>query len=185
MKLNKLIKIAVPAAFLAFACSASATYISGSIGFTGTYQTMPTAFDLGTADALHISGVSVTPNSQFGDYAAVPNGYSPINYSNVTFDPITVGPLWSFNYLGVNYTFTMDTMTLVVQNNFVVALQGNGTATIDGFQPTNGRWTLTANQNSQTLTFSSGADVPDGGTSIALLGASLLGLAGLRRKFRA
>lgn len=191
MKLNKLMKVIIPTALLALASSASAAFISGSIAFSGGFNTTPTVNDLLNATGLTFSGVTVTSGTQFGDYASVPNNQAA-TFNPLTFSPPTVGvQLWTFTIGATTYSFDIGSMGVMgpgpapFGGGTSLALGGHGTAYITGFDPTPGRWQVTANQNRQSLSFSSGADVPDGGTSIALLGASLLGLAGLRRKFRA
>ena len=181
MKLTKLILVAAVAA----CTQANAAFISGSIAFSGTYDTLPVSDDLANADALTFSAVSVSNNQQFGDYSSVPNG-TAATFSNITFNPITLGQLWTFTVGPDTYSFTLDSISVDLQNSQTLVLTGTGTASITGFDDTAGTWSITANSDGQSLSFSSGAAVsprvPDGGTSIALLGLSLLGIAGIRRK---
>lgn len=99
-------------------------------------------------------------------------------------------PIWSVE----GFSLTLDTL---VQQPFDPAfpnsltLFGTGIITGKGFDATPGDWTATFNRAGNTrnanITFSWSAssasqNVPDGSSAIALLGMSLLGIEGIRRK---
>jgi hypothetical protein len=65
----------------------------------------------------------------------------------------------------------------------LLTLSGRGLISGAGYTATDGDWAGTFNSGGGTFTWSASTAVPDGGTTIALLGASLLGLYGARRKF--
>ena len=165
---------------LGLVSAAQAAFISGSIAFGGAYDTQPTSNNLLTATGLKFKDVSVATNTQFGDYAAIPNG-TAATYSDLTFSPFVAGQLWTISVGPTTYSFWLDSCNVLLHNSQVLALTGTGTASMTGYEDTPGRWSITANKNGRSMSFSSGADVPDAGTSIALFGAALLGLGFVRR----
>jgi len=64
-------------------------------------------------------------------------------------------------------------------------IEGTGIITGNGFDPTPGVWSFSQQAGRGTvLTFSGTTSaVPDGGMTLALLGAGLMGLAAFRAKF--
>ncbi len=73
-----------------------------------------------------------------------------------------------------------------------VTLQGTGTATLTGFDPTPGFWSFSADRASNTALFSFSSTnispipgVPDSGATAAMLGAALVGLGLISRRRRA
>lgn len=62
---------------------------------------------------------------------------------------------------------------------------GTGMVMGNGYDPTPGTWSFTTQEPSagNRFTFSASSAVPDGGTTVAMFGFSLLGLYGARRKF--
>ncbi|NNM30046.1 MAG: VPDSG-CTERM sorting domain-containing protein [Akkermansiaceae bacterium] len=109
--------------------------------------------------------------------------------------------LWSFtDGGGTMHEFELTSISIFTQNNFTLALGGMGIAKIDGFEDTIGYWNFMNNAFGPTqFEFnamgsaegeSAGdegvggmAKVPDGGSTLVLLGCSLLGVVSLRRKF--
>ena len=122
-----------------------------------------------------------------GTFASIPVGASVAMAAPYIFSPSTGTPaLWSVG----GFTFDLQTSSVTLQNNNFLAISGTGTIFGPaGFDPTPGVWAFTT-QNAggrpgSTFTFSANTaavGVPDGGMTVALLGAGLLGLAAFRAK---
>ena len=160
---------------------ASAIPIVGEISFAGSYTINNANLTLATAFGS-FSGVTVSLNPT-GDYAGLAG--AAVTQTAFTFDPFPVGgvvPLWtipsqpgtSFDLLALSVAFESPTALL---------LTGTGIAHKTGKDNTPGTWILSANTLGTTFSFSStNSSVPDGGTTVALLGMALVGVEGLRRK---
>jgi hypothetical protein len=170
--------------------SAMAVPITGSIDMAGTANLNNVALGSATA-ATSFTGVTVG-GVPTGTYAPVPNGTS-VAWTSLTWTPSTASaPLWSFTYLGILYSFDLATVSVVSQSNTFLNLLGSGTLKATGFDNTTGAWSFTisnpsggtaANANF-TFANSQQAIVPDGGSALILLGAALMGLVGIARKFK-
>jgi hypothetical protein len=101
------------------------------------------------------------------------------------FIPSTSTPgLWSVG----GFTFDLEGSTVVLQNADFLIISGTGTLTGNGFDPTEGIWNFTSQSPSAdgVFSFSASGDfngVPDGGSTVALLGLGLTGVWMIRRKF--
>ncbi len=184
---------ATVAAIVGFAASVQATPITGGISFAGGFaQVGGTAGNLASATGLTFSSVSVTPGQASGSYLALNGGY--ILSGLDTFGPLTLSPLtppaslYSFTVLGVTYSFSATSISYISPSTAnAVNVEGFGTASISsgGFTPTVGYWNITANQaGGITFSFSSSQsqNIPDGGTTVLLLGAALTGLFLVRKQ---
>ena len=169
-----------------FALSAQAVPITGILNIAGTANfnttSLTTASSATFSDAIVVGGNS-------GDFAGFAVG-TPVVMASYTFDPSTItNGLWSVN----GFTFN-----LLLQRWYCRAARrfsrSPGTGIITGpagFDPTPGMWAFTS-QNSggrphDTFSFSANTEagaVPDGGMTLALLGAGLMGIAAFRAKFR-
>jgi hypothetical protein len=171
-----------------FSQQAQAVPITGGISLAGTYTTNTT--NLNTATAF-TSFSSVLVMSVSGSYSSVPTGVSSpsVTMSPFTFNPFSssVVPLWTFMSAGSTYSFDLTTRTSFLQpGDNTLTLQGTGTLHITSFTDTPGTWIFTANQFSDTFSFSSSnGAVPDSGSAVALLGIALAGIEGVRRVLRA
>lgn len=172
-----------------FSQHASAIPIVGEISFAGFYTVNNPNLALATS-FNSFSGVTVGlgATGATGDYA--PLSGADVTMTPFSFDPFPVGgvvPLWtipsspgtSFDLLALNVAFESPTALL---------LTGTGIAHKTGRDNTPGTWILSANTLGSTFSFSStnasvGNRVPDGGTTVALLGMGLVAVEGLRRKF--
>jgi len=180
---------------LALGSAANAAFITGGISFTGAY-TPQNASGVAVSDlnlAKKIAFGATTVGSGSGTFAAIPGGTSVSMFSPLVFSPPTLpgSNLWSVTNAGIVYSFLLTSMINggvtgtypAVQG---LSLSGTGTLSATGFQATPGTWIGTFNSGGGTFTWSSStasSPVPDGGTTMSLLGLSLLGLYTARRKF--
>jgi hypothetical protein len=197
---SKLIKFLIATAVMAsLSMTAQAQPVNGSISFSDQFTANG---PLSSATALtSIFGVKVSNIS--GDYtlgAIVPGNPgpgTPVNFAGVTpGTPFTFSPIpgaafanfWSINIGGTTYSFDVTATTYCQQTSQTITLEGTGTAYITGVinrTPTAGTWNLTLNQNGGLLNFSGGVStpgVPDGGTTVLLLGAALSTLGLIKRR---
>jgi hypothetical protein len=125
-----------------------------------------------------------------GTYSSVPMN-TLVTFNGFTFNPApaSVTPLWSFVYNGLTYSF--DATSVVADFNAgrdEWDIGGSGMALITGYTSTYGTWTVNLSETDSSFAFdaTSGANssVPDGGTSVMLLGGALLGLGAVGRKVR-
>jgi hypothetical protein len=139
-----------------------------------------------TASSATFSDVIVLGGST-GDFAGFAVG-TPVVMASYTFDPSTMtNGLWSVN----GFTFNLTSSVVSTRNKFTLTVMGTGIITGPaGFDATPGVWAFTS-QNAgghphDTFSFSANTEagaVPDGGITLALLGAGLMGLAAFRAKF--
>lgn len=179
---------------LGLAGTLQANQITGGLHMTGV-ATLDNA-DLGSAtQATAFAGVTTQPLTASGSYFG-------ILQDTVTFKPFSWNPssapintLWSFADAGTGWTYTFDLATLSVasQSSSFLNITGDGTLNITGsgspYTATSGSWSFTISNpgGASNSTFNFGFDsannaLPDGGTTVLLLGAALSGLALIRRK---
>jgi hypothetical protein len=189
MKLKTITKVGALIAALALTSAANAAYINGGISFTGDY-TSDVPNNLNTSTLITFGVVTTTSTS--GDFLAdVGNGVvvtTPVSININPNDNPPAGNIWSVG------GFSLALTSLVEFANSANALVLNGTGLISStnpaYTPTPGDWVATFNRAgggpNATFSFSASsgtnAPVPEGGTTVALLGFALLGLHGVRRK---
>ncbi len=180
-----------------FAPQAHATAVSGAINFQGSVtlnntsagnSTTVTAWSgLGAGGKPQVSGSS-------GSFAAfAPPGSAVTFFAPWSFNS---GPIAGFWTVG-GFTFNLASSTMLTQGfgpgglGFVTA-GGTGTITGNGFDSTPGTWSFstqdpgTPNGNITTFSFSAGTNaLPEGGTTLALLGSALVCVEVIRRKLAA
>jgi len=170
-----------------FSQQAQAVPITGGISLAGSYAT--NTGNLNTATAF-TSFPAVIVTSVSGSYTGVGTGLtSPsVTQNPFSFNPFSssVTPLWTFMSGGNTYSFDLTTLSSRLQpGDNTLTLKGTGTLKISGFTDTPGAWIFTANQFSDTFSFSSSnGAVPDSGSAVALLGIALAGIEGVRRALR-
>src|SRR5438552_6414389 len=172
-----------------FSQQAQAVPITGGISLAGTYVTnngnLNTATAFTSFPFVFVTGVS-------GSYTGVGTGLSsPVVTMNAfSFNPFSssVTPLWTFMSAGSTYSFDLTVLSSRLQpGDNTLTLKGTGTLHITNFTDTAGTWVFTANQLSDTFSFSSSngaVGAPDSGSAVALLGIALAGIEGVRRALR-
>ena len=164
---------------LAFSSAAQAAFISGLISFDGTANLDNTNLALATKVLTWSNveaGIPIT-----GDFATyVSAGNSATFTPGWTFTSGALTPLWTCG----GFTFDLTSSAVQFQTGSALVVSGTGTVSGNGFQTTSGTWDFSSQTGAGTaFRFSASSKVPDGGTTMALFGFSLLGLYGARRKF--
>ncbi len=179
--------IAAAFAVLALASTAHAASIVGQIDFVGapvlngSLSTATAVTNWGVVRATQATG-SFAPvvtifEAGVADVAAMATPWS--------FNSGSVTPLWSI--AGFSFDLTSSAKNPTSNANFL-DVSGSGFMSGNGFEKTFGTWTFNitnaANSSSFSFQSSTAARVPDGGTTVALLGLSFLGLGGVSRFVR-
>lgn len=187
MKIPKLLLTILAAGLVGSAFTApqaKADQINGAITFAGG-----AIFDTNSL-------ATATRVDQFKNVAVMSRSLDFEAFTNVG-DAVTMAEPWIFNpstptpglWSVGGFTFDLDASTIVLQNSNFLLITGTGTIYGNGFDATPGTWSFTAQSPDANGVFSFSAGsaaqgVPDGGTTVALLGVSLAGLGLLRRKLR-
>lgn len=194
MKLTS--KIGTALALIALASTAHAAKIIGTInmGTDGLVagsgvvlaDSSGTALVSGVAGATQVkSWVAPIVTSTSGDFASVANGTAVTFATPWVFNPSTAyNPLWSVG----GFTFNLSSSVFNFFGNTLVVV-GTGKLNKAGFEETNGEWQFTTQGTSAQGVFSwssstTARPVPDGGTTVAMLGFSFLALGGISRLTR-
>ena len=171
-----------------FSQQAQATAINGDIQFAGEVHfdtnSLATATRVVTwFDVFHNAGfTSVTSGT--GDFAGIAPGTQATMAQPWIFTPSTPTPgLWSVG----GFSYDLLTSTVVTQNAGTLLITGTGIVSGNGFDPTSMDWSFTTQSSGgrtrTNFSFSAnGTAVPDGGTTVMLLGAAL-GVLGMARRF--
>ena len=200
-RLNKTFRLALLTAALAFAQQVNAIQIDGTIDFTGGVSISQT----GTTAAVHFFPSASVDGEPFasnptGHYSEIMPG-TDATFTDFSYDTLTLAltptslNVWEVVDDGVTYTFTLDHLSsaTLADPQYGTMIQGTGVANITGgvidFDPTPGTFVLAGSGTSTRFRFSSGTSVspgsgtsvPDGGSAVALLGITMIGLEGLRR----
>jgi len=183
------------AALLALAPATHAAMITGSINFSsgaGGGIILQDSDGKITTNLATATGIKswLFPEVEVGSgsFGTVPDG-TPVLFSQAwVFNPSTsMTPLWTISG-PENFAFSLTSSEISFQNQYFLAITGTGTFTGTNYDPSPGTWSFTTQGVATQGKFSwsssaKGVPVPDGGTTVALLGGSLLCLFGLRRKF--
>ena len=199
MKKNITVPGMISSAILAmsgFALSAQANSIPivGNISLSGTVTMNGPSFDTATAFTGFEDVTVGGPSALSGDYVGTSG--SAVTLTPFTWSPPTastpINPLWSFVYDGDTYSFDLTVLHEDYASPTGLLLSGQGTAYITGpgtdYLPTSGTWDFSSQSQGQTsFTYSSttivhAASVPDSGSTVAMMGASLIGLIVMGRK---
>ena len=193
-----------------FVSSAEAVPLTGEFSKTGVFEPFSCTAGvcvqstLAGANAVDVTTMTGTPT---------PGTNGPITAGSATGDFLTaldlngdIGQMRDFSFAGTgsaafplaplasfevfpNLTFNLATLSVVSQSALVLVLQGTGTFIAPGFDPTPGTFVLTGQTaGGSSFSFSAsqaatGVPVPDGGSTLALMGAALLALGAVRRFF--
>jgi hypothetical protein len=184
MKLYRiLLAIIAAVASVGLLSSAQATPITGmlNIGGTATFNTT----SLLTASSATFNNAHVEDLNS-GDFVGIAIN-TPVVMTSYTFDPSTMtNGLWSVG----GFTFNLITSSVDFRSTTFLSVSGTGIITGPGFDPTPGEWAFSSQaaggHTGATFSFSANTAagaVPDGGMTLALLGAGLMGLAAFRARF--
>ncbi len=175
---------------------AQAAQITGDISFGGTAifdtHSLATATQVNSFQALtgelNSARVGSGPGDATGDFSGLNSQLASFPPHYVFSPSSTQDPLWSIG----GFTFHLTSSTVVLQTQNFLNILGTGfiTSSNPGFDRTGGTWSFASSnssgRNHASFTFqaNSGAvpTVPDSGSTVALLGAGLIGLAALRAK---
>lgn len=170
--------------------AAQANEITGSIGF-GSLGVNITGADLATASSFTLSDPFIT--TETGTYTGVPI-LTSVTFNGFQFNPpvASVTPLWTFDAGGLTYTFDATSVTSSYDaTTRQWDIGGNGLAMVTGYTATPGEWNVDLSQSGASIVFDSsaavspsGPSVPDGGSTVMLLGGGFVALAGCARKFK-
>ena len=189
MKLPSLLTASL-AAFALMTSAATAAPIVGSIGFGGEYtQNGGTAGDLTTATSFSITGVSIISDTGDLNNSTGATFFSPVNANGSN---LTGATLWTVQNNSKTFTFQVTSTQNLLFNQDAVSFKGFGTMDdgVGGLEPTPGEWQLGFGvsgtlPNASFTWQATSATVPDGGSTVILLGAGLAALAFVRRKLSA
>ena len=181
--MRKSTKILLAIGMFVIANTASAAFITGSIGFAGDYLHNGTT-DLSDATAIDIVGNdAIVVGAVTGSFAAagITQGNIAV-YNDFTIGGVPIAGLWSI----AGFSLDLTTMNVTQQTAATLGLQGVGVikSTDPLLDDTNGFWSFTANQAGANFTFSSSTAVPEPSV-VLLLGAGLLGMGFTRRMRKA
>jgi len=155
--------------FALFAGNVSATPIQGSITFFGQFS--PTGGSgLGDATGLTISNPIVMNTTGDLNFS-----FGPATFKNLNFDGTPISNFWHTS----NFSFDLNYISIVHQDDLLLALSGVGTMHGFGFEDSPGDWSF-QNVYGTSQGFS-GTSVPDASIML-LLGTSLFCLGVLSRK---
>lgn len=183
MKKNWIKKMAAAAAVVCMVGIAQATPITGNIGFSGAVDLNSTSANSATAATAWFNTVAASPSGSF--VGLVNNGDAVL---------MTGATPWSFNSGALANFWSVDGFTFNLISSSIYSQVGGflnvslaGTVIGNGFNATafNGTFQVADPASSGPETFTerlSFNSVPDGGTTVVLLGLGLLGLGLFRKK---
>ncbi len=174
--------------------TAQAYAFSGSVFMMGSVQTKASKGGINTVKFGTNWKVLAAPTPD-GAYAASAGSAATLvpSFSYNTTSLAVTSPasipfqLWTFKFGGNTYSFKLDhTLTAALSTNKQLLLGGTGTAFINGRDASPAVWSLesTGGGGFKFTATSSTSAVPDGGSTIALLGIALSGIEGARRLIR-
>ena len=190
--MNKILslKILVATALgLIASAGAVAAPLNGDIKFQGS-----ATLDAVAASATKITfnnDVEVNASGSTGDYAGIANGtsatFKELDFSSSEFvGNLAIDNLWTVEYSGTTYTFDLERITVNSVVGTTLIIEGFGTA--ESTDASQDDWVaafqLSTSGSGTEINFSSTTEVPDSGTTAALLGLGMLGLAGAARRLK-
>ena len=183
MKINWIKKMAAAAAVVCVAGIAQATPITGNIGFSGAVQLNSTTANTATAATAWYNTVAASPSGSF--VGLVANG-AAVSMAGATPWNFTSGALANFWSVD-GFTFNLASSSVFSQVGGFLDVLLVGTVTGNGFAATtfDGSFQVADPASGGPQTFTerlSFNSVPDGGTTVVLLGLGLLSLGLFRKK---
>ncbi len=179
MTITKTMKMIVAAALLAVSFNASAGFIKGDITMSGDF--LPTGgTGLGDATGIDFIGDDFTVDGATEDFAlsGISQGDTG-SYFDFDFAPLVAGnTVWAIG----DWSFTLNSISILLQTDFFIVLQGTGILSGAGFEDTNGNWNLTGNAAGVLFNYSSGTSAVAEPATLALVGLGFIGLAVARRR---
>lgn len=178
--MKTLIKLVFTSLFVAGA--ASAVPVTGSIKIV-SYNDNVFNVNYGTNQVTFGAGNNALVSNATGSYTGLLGSF--VHYNNFGYDPLSViNPLWATTTGAPASSFSLTGISFIDENaGASLTLKGWGIVSVAGFDNTPGSWSFTATQDGTVFGWDSinTQPVPDGGATLALLGASVLGLGGIRR----
>jgi hypothetical protein len=173
--------------------SVQATLITGSVEMNGYARLNNTTLGNATG-VIGFTGVEVAETSTEAFEPAIG---AAVDFSAFNWSPSSAPLLlWEFEHAGWTYSFSLDSLSVVSQSANFLDLSGQGRLNIVGlgsdYEETFGDWTFqitSSSGKSPTSRFmfqsstSAASNVPDGGSTVAVLGLAMIGLAAFGRKF--
>ena len=186
--MNKTLLLTSLLAAGSFASVQALDSIYGTLGF-GSFMPANVSGGTGLGDATGIVfnnlpglGAAIVNTGATGTFAGLDGSFA--EFFSFDFAPLPVGgaDVWSLG-LG-SFSFHLDSVSIVQQNATSLILAGTGTVSHPGYLTTLGTFNLSMQGDTGDQEFSFSADnaVPDSGSSMALLGAALLGFGALSRR---
>jgi hypothetical protein len=176
-RMKKIVVLFFVVAMLMMATSAMAIPITGEINFSGAL-TLTGGSTLLTATGINFENPCLVVDTVSGTYVAIPSFPSDLplatyaTFTDFLFSAVPVTPLWTLTD-GVNtYYFDLSSIT----SKTATKISGTGVLGATGFDNTVGLWTLTTQEGTTKMSFSSTSSVPEPGV-LLLLGSGLAGLA--------
>lgn len=179
MTITKTLKMIVAAAIVAVSFNASAGFINGDITMSGDFLPMG-GTGLGDATGIDFIGDDFEIDDATEDFAAAGISAGDVGtYNDFSFDPLVAGTtVWEIG----GFSFALDSITVLLQTDFFIVLQGAGMISGAGYEDTSGYWNLTGNAAGALFNFSSGATAVSEPATLALVGLGFIGLAVARRR---
>jgi hypothetical protein len=175
--------VAAAAVAVVLTQAAQAVPISGNIGFSGS-----AVLNTGNANSAAevVSWGTNVVNSESGSFLSIPLNSGVILASPWTFNSGVLNNFWTIG----GFTFNLSSSSVFSQVGGFLNVILNGTVSGNGFDATafSGSFQVSNPAADGDVTFTerlSFNSVPDGATTVLLLGATLSGLALLKRKFNA
>lgn len=148
---------------------------------TGGSGTLSTATGISFFN-VPLLGAAVVNGGATGDFLLLAGATA--EFYDFTFNPLpgTGADVWFIPSAGV--AFHLDSVVIDQQNAIGISLRGLGVVTAPGFEPTPGTFffSMQGQDGDQSFSFSAGNTVPDAGSSMALLGLTILGLGAFSRR---